>query len=97
MRLPFEGHPKVLGIVLADQIPTQWGLGFAGVLALLGVTYSLLSDRKSWIAAAVAAFDRKSMERLGLALQTKGFDAQACRIKLYFSRPVPKLDVQWED
>ena len=36
-------------------MPTEWGLGFAGVLALLGVTYSLLSDKKSWIAAGVAA------------------------------------------
>ena len=47
---------SVLGIVLADRVPTEWGLGFAGVLALLGITYSLLSDKKSWIAAAVAAF-----------------------------------------
>jgi len=46
---------SVVGIVLAEEIPTEWGLGFAGVLALLGVTYSLLSDRKSWIAAGVAA------------------------------------------
>jgi predicted branched-subunit amino acid permease len=46
---------SLVGIVLADRIPTEWGLGFAGVLALLGVTYSLLSDRKSWIAAGVAA------------------------------------------
>jgi predicted branched-subunit amino acid permease len=46
---------SLVGIVLADRIPTQWGLGFAGVLALLGVTYSMLSDRKSWVAAGVAA------------------------------------------
>jgi predicted branched-subunit amino acid permease len=46
---------SLIGIVLADRIPTQWGLGFAGVLALLGVTYSLLKDRNSWIAAGVAA------------------------------------------
>ena len=37
--------PSVAGIVLADVIPPQWGLGFAGVLALLGMTCSLLSDR----------------------------------------------------
>ena len=47
---------SVLGIVLADRVPTEWGLGFAGVLALLGITYSLLSDKKTWIAAGVAAF-----------------------------------------
>jgi predicted branched-subunit amino acid permease len=47
--------PSVLGVLLADRVPTEWGLGFAGVLALLGLTYSLLSGRKSWIAAGVAA------------------------------------------
>jgi predicted branched-subunit amino acid permease len=45
----------VTGIVLAERIPTEWGLGFAGTLALLGLTGSLLSDRSTWIAAAVAA------------------------------------------
>jgi len=47
---------SLIGIVLADRVPTEWGLGFAGVLALLGITYSLLSDKKPWIAAGVAAF-----------------------------------------
>jgi predicted branched-subunit amino acid permease len=47
---------SLLGIVLADRVPTEWGLGFAGVLALLGITYSLLSDKKTWASAGVAAF-----------------------------------------
>jgi predicted branched-subunit amino acid permease len=46
--------PSIIGIVLADVIPTQWGLGFAGVLALLGLTYSMLSDRATAFAAVVA-------------------------------------------
>ena len=46
---------SLVGILIADKVPTQWNLGFAGVLALLGVTYSLLSDKKSWAAAGVAA------------------------------------------
>lgn len=45
----------LLGVVLADVIPERWGLGFAGSLALLGITASLLADRATWIAAAVAA------------------------------------------
>ena len=45
----------VLGVVLADVIPERWGLGFAGSLALLGITASLLVDRTTWLAAAVAA------------------------------------------
>jgi predicted branched-subunit amino acid permease len=47
--------PSLVGIVLADRVPTEWGLEFAGVLALLGVAYSLLSGRKSWVAGAVAS------------------------------------------
>jgi predicted branched-subunit amino acid permease len=45
---------SMLGIVLADVIPTAWGLGFAGTLALVGLTGSLLKDRATWVAAAVA-------------------------------------------
>ncbi len=47
--------PSLMGIVFADAIPTQWGIGFAGTLALLGFTYSMLADRSTWISAAVAA------------------------------------------
>lgn len=46
---------SLLGIFIADRVPTEWDLGFAGVLALLGVTYALLSDTKTLVAAAVAA------------------------------------------
>lgn len=46
--------PSVIGILLADVMPTTWGLGFAGVLALLGVVYTMLSDRATTLAALVA-------------------------------------------
>ena len=46
--------PSVIGILLADRIPTDWGLGFAGVLALVGLIYSLLSDKATALAAVVA-------------------------------------------
>lgn len=46
--------PSVAGILLANHVPTEWGLGFAGVLALLGLSYSLLKDRNTWVTAAVA-------------------------------------------
>jgi predicted branched-subunit amino acid permease len=45
---------SVLGILLADSVPLQWGLGFAGVLALLGLMCSMLTDRATWVSAAVA-------------------------------------------
>lgn len=47
--------PSVAGILLANAIPLSWGLGFAGVLAILGVLLSLLVDRATWVATAVAA------------------------------------------
>jgi predicted branched-subunit amino acid permease len=43
-----------LGVVLANAIPAQWGLGFAGILALLGMLCSLASTRLRWMSAAVA-------------------------------------------
>jgi predicted branched-subunit amino acid permease len=46
--------PSLVGIFLSDVIPTHWGLGFAGTLAVLGLTYGLLSDRSTWVAALVA-------------------------------------------
>lgn len=46
--------PSIVGIMLADVIPTHWGLGFAGVLALLGLAYSMLSDNATTFAAVIA-------------------------------------------
>lgn len=45
---------SIAGILLAERIPTTWGLGFAGVLALLGMAYSLLNERVLWVVAGVA-------------------------------------------
>lgn len=47
--------PSIAGILLANVVPLSWGLGFAGVLALLGVLLSLLFDRATWLATGVAA------------------------------------------
>lgn len=46
--------PSIVGIFAADQIPTEWGIGFAGTLALLGLIYSMVSDRATWISGIVA-------------------------------------------
>jgi predicted branched-subunit amino acid permease len=45
---------SVLGVVLANFIPTRWGLGFAGILALLGILCSLASSRLRVVSAGVA-------------------------------------------
>jgi predicted branched-subunit amino acid permease len=47
--------PSLIGIAVADRIPAEWDLGFAGVLALLGLAYSTLSGLSSWVVAFVAA------------------------------------------
>jgi predicted branched-subunit amino acid permease len=47
--------PALIGIALGDRVPTEWELGFAGVLALLGLAYSTLQGRNSWVAGIVAA------------------------------------------
>ena len=47
--------PSLLGLWLADAVPVHWGFGFAGTLALLGVGLSLLADRATGVAGAVAA------------------------------------------
>jgi predicted branched-subunit amino acid permease len=45
---------SVAGIVLANLIPTSWGLGFAGVLCLVGILCSLANTPLRMLAAAVA-------------------------------------------
>ena len=46
---------SLMGVVLANWIPTAWGLGFAGILALVGMTCSLASSGLRWVAGGVAA------------------------------------------
>jgi predicted branched-subunit amino acid permease len=45
---------SLLGIFLAHAVPAHWGLGFAGILALLGVGCSLASSRLRIVSAGVA-------------------------------------------
>lgn len=45
---------SVLGIALAHSIPLHWGLGFAGILALLGVMLSLASSPLRVLSMGVA-------------------------------------------
>lgn len=46
---------SMIGIALAETIPSHWGIGFAGTLALLALTCSLITDRITVVAAGVAA------------------------------------------
>jgi predicted branched-subunit amino acid permease len=46
--------PGLVGIAIGNAIPASWGLGFAGVLCLVGVLCSLANSRLRVLAAAVA-------------------------------------------
>ena len=45
---------SVIGVVLSNFIPARWGLGFAGILALLGILCSLASSRLRLVSVGVA-------------------------------------------
>jgi predicted branched-subunit amino acid permease len=45
----------IAGIVAGNAIPPEWGIGFAGTMALLALTCSQLRSPSTWIAAVVAA------------------------------------------
>lgn len=46
--------PSVAGIGLANLIPTAWGLGFAGVLCLIGILCSLANTPLRLLSAVIA-------------------------------------------
>jgi len=45
---------SMVGIFLADSIPSHWGIGFAGTLALLALSCSLITDRITVVTALAA-------------------------------------------
>lgn len=47
--------------------------------------------------ATVLEFDRDGMVRQDMALETAGFASQPAQLRLHFSRPIPKLEVNWSD
>ncbi len=46
--------PSAAGVLLANAIPQSWGLGFAGILALVGIACSLASSKLRIVSAAIA-------------------------------------------
>jgi predicted branched-subunit amino acid permease len=44
----------LIGIALTQAVPAHWGLGFAGILGLVGVTCSLATSRLRVLSAVVA-------------------------------------------
>ena len=82
--------PSLAGILLAERIPTAWGLGFAGTLALLGLMYSLVSDRSTLVAAAVAGCAAVAAVALPLKLNIVVAIASAVAIGLPIDHTTPR-------
>ncbi|WP_249937220.1 AzlC family ABC transporter permease [Roseateles sp. DAIF2] len=82
--------PSVIGILLANHVPTHWGLGFAGVLALLGLSYSLLKDRNTWVSAAVAGCAAVAAYALPLRLNIMVAIAVAVAVGLLMEKWLPE-------
>lgn len=59
---------SIVGVVLANFIPTRWGLGFAGILCLVGILCSLASTRLRIFSGAVAAIAAVAAYSLPLKL-----------------------------
>jgi predicted branched-subunit amino acid permease len=89
--------PSVVGILAADRIPAAWGLGFAGTLALLGLTCSLLSDRATWVAAAVAGCAAVAAYALPLKLNILVAIAAAVAIGLLIDHTTARPALPVED
>jgi predicted branched-subunit amino acid permease len=89
--------PSLLGLVLADHIPATWGLGFAGTLALWGLTCSLLHDRSAWVCAAVAGCAAVAAYALPLKLNILVAIACAVAIGLLMDHAPPRRIEPEED
>lgn len=59
---------SLAGIALANLIPAAWGLGFAGVLCLVGILCSLANTRLRMLSAALAGAAAVALYRLPLKL-----------------------------
>lgn len=59
---------SLVGIAVGNLVPSEWGLGFAGVLCLVGIVCSLANTRLRLIAAAVAGAAAVATHALPLKL-----------------------------
>ena len=82
--------PSILGIFFAESVPAQWGIGFAGTLALLGVGLSLVSDRTTALAGVVAGCAAVAAYALPLKMNILVAIAAAVAIGVLMDHAGPK-------
>ncbi len=83
--------PSLAGIFLADAVPVEWGIGFAGTLALLGVALSLLGERSTAVAGGVAGCAAVAAYALPYRLNIVVAIAAAVAIGLLLESRDPRL------
>lgn len=88
---------SMIGIFVGDAIPTTWGVGFAGTVALLALMCSLLVDKASLVAAAVAGCAAVAAYALPLKLNILVAIAAAVAIGLLIDHTTPREVVPAED
>jgi predicted branched-subunit amino acid permease len=89
--------PSLLGLFIGERIPTEWGLGFAGTLALLGITLSMLGDRATWVAAAVAGSAAVAAFALPFKLNIVVAIAAAVAIGVVIDHTAPRATPRGQD
>ncbi len=78
---------SLLGIALAQSVPTHWGLGFAGILALVGIACSLATTHLRRVSAGVAAAAAVAAFALPLKLNIVVAIAAAVALCLLLEKP----------
>jgi predicted branched-subunit amino acid permease len=82
---------SLVGIALANAIPPAWGLGFAGILALIGILCSLASTKLRLVAAGVAGAAAVAAFALPFKLNILVAIAAAVAICLLLEKPRPAI------
>ena len=80
----------LIGIALANSIPPSWGLGFAGILALVGILCSLATTRLRIVSGGVAGAAAVAAFALPLKLNILVAIASAVALCLLLEKPRPQ-------
>jgi predicted branched-subunit amino acid permease len=83
--------PCAAGVLLANSIPQAWGLGFAGILALVGIACSLASSQLRVVSALVAGTAGVVAFALPLRLNILVAIGIAVAVCLSLERCLPKV------
>ena len=79
----------MLGIALGNLIPSSWGLGFAGVLCLVGILCSLANTPLRFLSALVAGAAAVAAYALPLKLNIVAAIAVAVLVSFWLEGRLP--------